>query len=102
MKIISKGNGHRWWVGARVTCLSCGSEVELEDGDCVRLSDPQDSRESGSVYIDCPVCYSVASTSRVAVISSQEIIEAGNPMTPDLGAPIGWFNKKEHRKMGDD
>lgn len=32
--------------------------------------------------------------------TTEEIIEAGNPMAPDLGAPIGWFNKKEHRKMG--
>lgn len=30
--------------------------------------------------------------------SPEEIIEAGSPMTPDLGAPIGWFDPENHRK----
>lgn len=56
MKIIHRGRGD-WWIGQQIRCNECGTVVETEDGDTVKIRVlPGLFGATTIAQIRCPVC----------------------------------------------
>jgi len=60
MQIIKEGETPKqpnpWWVGVRITCRNCKTEVMLEEGDPVTVIAIRSLYATRYIEFTCPVC----------------------------------------------